>query len=96
MGLSPSCLNGLAERLRLLELRALIEQADDKVGKLKLSLVNNYDLNSPAWAQFRAWVQYLERLHDEEWALRMRLGTCDTATAAAAAFADSVPVSSPF
>ncbi len=95
MGLSPSCLNGLAERLRLLELRALVQEAHLKIGEHKLSIANDNDFDSPAWAQFRAWAQYLERLRDEEWALRLRLGTCDTAAAAAAAFAESMTVECP-
>ncbi|KAI3423307.1 hypothetical protein D9Q98_010575 [Chlorella vulgaris] len=73
MGVSPSCLNGLAERWRLLELRALIQEAHLKIGEHKLSIANDNDFDSPAWAQFRAWAQYLERLRDEEWALRLRL-----------------------
>jgi hypothetical protein len=84
MGLSPSCLNGLAEQLRLLELRGLIEQADDKTIKLSPELYLQ-GLNSPARAQLHAWMQYLERLRDEQWALRVRLGMRVTAAAAAAA-----------
>jgi hypothetical protein len=54
----------------------LIRQADLKITEFMLLTLNDQDLNSPAWAQFRAWSEYSRRLQDEEWAPCVRLGTC--------------------
>ncbi|KAL4856500.1 hypothetical protein ACK3TF_002983 [Chlorella vulgaris] len=84
MGLSPSCLNGVAERWRILELRDLIRQADLRITEFMLLTLNDQDHNSPAWAQFRAWSEYSRRLQDEEWALCVE-------AAASASIAAAIP-----
>jgi hypothetical protein len=77
MGSSPSCLNGIAEELRLQQLHVLLRQAHSKMNNLSVD-ANAQGLNSPAWAQFLAWTDYSRRLQEEEGALLHRLGTCVT------------------
>ncbi|KAI3431819.1 hypothetical protein D9Q98_010572 [Chlorella vulgaris] len=72
MGLSPSCLNGIAEELRLQQLHVLLRQARSKMNNLSVD-ANAQGLNSPAWAQFLAWMDYWRRLQEEEGALLHRL-----------------------